>query len=125
MSLIILGITESISYIKSTGADCIWLSPIYKSPMKDFGYDIADFYTIDPIFGTWEDFEEMYAAIKAAGLRLLMDLIPNHTSNEHEWFIKSVAGEDPYTDYYVWKPSKGLDANGSQIPPNNWVSSSS
>jgi len=90
--------------------------------MKDFGYDISDFYTIDPIFGTWEDFEEMYTAIKDAGLRLLMDLIPNHTSNEHEWFIKSVAGEDPYTDYYVWKPSKGLDANGSQIPPNNWVS---
>jgi alpha-glucosidase len=90
--------------------------------MKDFGYDIADFYSIDPIFGTWEDFEELYAAIKAAGLRLLMDLIPNHTSNEHEWFIKSVAGVQPYTDYYVWKPSKGLDANGSQIPPNNWVS---
>lgn len=90
--------------------------------MKDFGYDIADFYSIDPIFGTWEDFEELYRAIKDAGLRLLMDLIPNHTSNEHEWFIKSVAGEDPYTDYYVWKPSKGLDANGSQIPPNNWVS---
>ncbi|XP_059490285.1 maltase A3-like [Neocloeon triangulifer] len=116
------GITQSIPFMKSLGVDCIWLSPIYKSPMKDFGYDIADFYSIDPIFGTWEDFEELLATIKAAGLRLLMDLIPNHTSNEHEWFIKSVQGQQPYADYYVWKPSKGIDANGSQIPPNNWLS---
>lgn len=56
------------------------------------------------------------------GLRLLMDLVPNHTSDQHDWFIRSVAQEDPYTDYYVWKPSKGIDENGTQIPPNNWVS---
>ncbi|KAF4523868.1 hypothetical protein B566_EDAN010186, partial [Ephemera danica] len=116
------GITESVPYLVELGVDCVWLSPIYKSPMVDFGYDVQDFYEIDPIFGTWEDFNDLQAALKAAGIRLLMDLIPNHTSNLHEWFNKSISREEPYTDFYVWKPSKGVDVNGSQIPPNNWLS---
>ncbi|XP_059476122.1 maltase 1-like [Neocloeon triangulifer] len=118
----IKGITESIPHFIQSGIDCVWLSPIYKSPMKDFGYDISDYLSIDPIFGTWEDFLELSNALKAAGLKLVMDFVPNHTSDEHDWFIRSVNREDPYTNYYIWKDSLGLDANGTQIPPNNWLS---
>ncbi|XP_059476121.1 alpha-glucosidase-like [Neocloeon triangulifer] len=118
----IKGITESIPHLIDAGIDCVWLSPIYKSPMKDFGYDISDFLSIDPIFGTWDDFLELARVIKEAGLRLVMDIVPNHTSDKHDWFLKSINREDPYTDYYIWRDSLGIDQNGTQIPPNNWIS---
>ncbi|XP_065341667.1 maltase 1-like [Cloeon dipterum] len=118
----IRGIIQVIPHLVEAGIDTVWLSPIYKSPMKDFGYDISDFYSVDPIFGTWDDFLALVRFLRDAGLRLVMDMVPNHTSDEHDWFLRSVNREDPYTDYYIWKDSLGVDANGTQIPPNNWLS---
>ncbi len=89
--------------------------------MKDFGYDISDFTDIDPIFGTLADFKSLLEKAHEKGLKIVLDFVPNHSSDEHEWFVKSVAREEPYTDYYVWVDPKGVDENGNPIPPNNWV----
>ena len=89
--------------------------------MKDFGYDISNFTDVDPIFGTIQDFDDLLAAMHLRGMKLVMDFVPNHSSDEHEWFKKSILKEDPFTDYYVWKDSLGVDTDGNQIPPNNWV----
>ena len=111
----------NLDYLKETGFNAIWLSPIFKSPMKDFGYDISDFIDIDPVFGTLKDFQDLLQAAHDRDLKVLLDFVPNHSSDEHEWFKKSVAKEEPYTDYYVWLDPKGIDFNGDPIPPNNWV----
>lgn len=87
--------------------------------MKDFGYDISDFKDIDPTFGTLEDIEELFKQAKEKGIKIILDFVPNHTSDEHEWFKKSLAREEPYDDYYIWRNGTGDD--GKQ-PPNNWVS---
>eukprot|EP00095_Tigriopus_kingsejongensis_P002649 maker-scaffold441_size170131-snap-gene-0.35 protein:Tk02649 transcript:maker-scaffold441_size170131-snap-gene-0.35-mRNA-1 annotation:"hypothetical protein LOTGIDRAFT_141370" len=116
------GIESQLDYLADLGVETLWLSPIYKSPMKDFGYDISDFRAIDPVFGTMADFDSLLAKTHEKGMKLVMDFVPNHSSDEHEWFIKSVQREDPYTDYYVWADAKGFDDNGEPIPPNNWVS---
>ena len=110
-----------MDYIKITGFNAIWLSPIFKSPMKDFGYDISDFKDIDPLFGTLQDFQELLQAAHDRNIKVILDFVPNHSSDEHEWFKKSIAREEPYTDYYVWKDPKGFDEDGNPIPPNNWV----
>lgn len=110
-----------MGYLNSLGIETIWLSPIYKSPMKDFGYDISDFRDIDPIFGTLDDFKDLLAEAHGLGMKIVMDFVPNHSSDEHEWFIKSVNKEEPYTDFYTWKDPKGYDNDGKPIPPNNWV----
>ena len=89
--------------------------------MADFGYDISDFTDIDPIFGTMADFDSMVAEAKSRDMKVVMDFIPNHSSNEHEWFAKSIAKEEPYTDYYVWRDAAGFLPDGTPIPPNNWV----
>ena len=89
--------------------------------MKDFGYDISDFVDIDPIFGDLHDFKSLLDAAHERDLKVLLDFVPNHSSDEHEWFKKSVAMEEPYSDYYVWLDPKGIDDSGSPIPPNNWV----
>ena len=115
------GIQDRLNYIKDTGVETVWLSPIFKSPMKDFGYDISDFKDIDPIFGTIEEFKSLLEGAHELGLKLILDFVPNHSSDEHEWFKKSVTREEPYTDYYVWADPKGTDENGAPIPPNNWV----
>ena len=99
----------------------IWLSPIYESPMVDFGYDISDFKAIDPIFGTIEDLKSLIETAHQYGIRVVLDFIPNHSSDQHEWFLKSLKREDPYTDFYVWVDPKGYDENGNPIPPSNWV----
>lgn len=113
----IQGIIEKLDYIKNLGVDIIWLSPIYASPNDDNGYDISDYYSIHPEFGTMEDFDQLLEAIHARGLRLIMDVVFNHSSDEHDWFTKSKASKDnPYRDYYFWK--KGKDGG----PPNNWRS---
>ena len=113
------GITARLDYLVSLGVESFWLSPIYRSPMADFGYDISSYTDVDPIFGTLEDFDTLSAAAKERGLRIVMDFVPNHSSNEHEWFVKSEAREAPYTDYYIWR-----DANTSNPGslPNNWLS---
>jgi glycosidase len=115
------GITSKLDYFVDLGIDAIWISPMYESPMKDFGYDISNFTNIDPIFGTLDDFKVMAAEFKKRGLKLIMDMVPNHSSDQHPWFKKSVQRIEPYTDYYVWKDAKGFDENGKPIPPTNWV----
>ena len=83
--------------------------------MADFGYDISDYRDIDPIFGTMEDFETLAAEAKARGLRIIMDFVPNHSSNQHEWFLRSEAREEPYTDYYIWRDAKEMNSSNFSV----------
>ena len=111
------GIIQRLDYIKSLGANVIWLCPVYCSPMDDGGYDISDYYHIDPMFGTDEDMEELIEKAGEKGIKILMDLVVNHTSDEHEWFQKALKNPDSkYGDYYIIKETE--DGN----PPNNWRS---
>ncbi len=113
------GIVDQLDYIAALGVDAIWFSPIYKSPMKDLGYDITDMRAIDPMFGTMEDFDRLLALCHARGLKVMLDQVWNHTSNEHPWFIESRSSRDnPKADWYVW-----VDAQEDDSPPNNWLSS--
>src|SRR5699024_807572 len=98
------GITEKLDYLKELGEDVVWLSPVYRSPMDDNGYDISDYRSIQPEFGTMEDFDRMLAEMHRRGIRLVMDLVVNHTSDEHPWFVESRSSkENPYRDYYIWR----------------------
>lgn len=118
----IKGITASLEHLKDLGVTGTWLSPIFKSPMRDFGYDIADFYNVDEIFGTNEDLAELFAKAKEMEIKIILDFVPNHSSNESEWFSKSELRQDGFDDWYVWHDAKGEDADGKPIPPTNWVS---
>lgn len=114
------GITSKLDYLKSLGITGVWLSPIFQSPMADFGYDISDYTKIHYEFGTMEDFERLAAHCRALGIRLILDFVPNHTSNEHEWFLKSIKKDPEYKDFYIWHP--GTVVNGTRRPPSNWIS---
>ncbi|XP_011157503.2 maltase 1 [Solenopsis invicta] len=113
------GITSKLGYIAETGINAIWLSPIYPSPMVDFGYDISNFVDVDPTFGTLQNFKVLLARAKELGLKVVLDLVPNHTSDKHVWFKKALQNHLIYKNYYVW--AKGKDNDG-KIPPNNWIS---
>lgn len=116
------GITSRLDYLKSLGINVLWVSPIYKSPQVDMGYDIADYQSIDPRYGTLEDVDELIRELKKRDIRLIMDLVANHTSNQHSWFIDSKSSKtSPKRDWYIWKPPKGFDADGHPEPPNNWA----
>ncbi|XP_059617991.1 maltase 2-like isoform X2 [Phlebotomus argentipes] len=115
------GITSKLSYLRDTGINATWLSPIFQSPMVDFGYDISDFMAIQPEYGTMEDFEELLREAKSLGIKVLLDFVPNHTSDNHEWFINSVNRVVGFEDYYVWHDGI-VDGDGEPQPPNNWVS---
>ena len=117
----IRGIIERLPYIADLGANAIWLSPFYPSPMVDGGYDIADFTNIHPELGTLEDFDDLVRAAHEHSIRLMIDFIPNHSSDQHEWFQKSRRREDGYDDWYIWHPGT-TDEQGNHIPPNNWAS---
>uniref|UniRef100_A0A1B6CRX6 alpha-glucosidase n=1 Tax=Clastoptera arizonana TaxID=38151 RepID=A0A1B6CRX6_9HEMI len=117
----IKGIESKLDYLEYIGVSAVWLSPIFKSPQVDGGYDIADFYDIDPMFGTIDDLKALIAAIQARGIKILLDFVPNHTSDQHAWFTKSINKEENYTDFYVWANSSGTDPS-NPIPPNNWQS---
>jgi len=111
------GITKRLDYIKKLGVDIVWLSPIYKSPQVDNGYDISDYRAINPDFGNMADFDALLAKAHSLGLKIMMDLVVNHTSDEHKWFQESRKGKDnPYRDYYIWRDGKDGKA------PNNWGS---
>ena len=111
------GITEKLDYLKELGIDVIWLSPVYQSPNDDNGYDISDYQAIMEEFGTMEDFDRMLAEAHKRGIRIVMDLVVNHTSDEHAWFVESKKSrENPYRDYYIWREGK----DGKE--PNNWGS---
>ena len=112
------GIEQRLDYIAALGVDAIWLSPIFPSPMIDFGYDVADYCGVDPLFGTLDDFDRLLKAAHARGLRLLLDFVPNHSSDQHPWFVESRRSRDnPKRDWYIWRdPAPGGG------PPNNWIS---
>ena len=112
------GIRRRLGHFQTLGVDGVWISPIFVSPMADFGYDIADYRAIDPLFGTLEDFDALVADAHGRGLKLILDLVPNHTSDQHPWFLESRASRgNPKRDWYIWHDGK---PDGS--PPNNWLS---
>lgn len=112
------GIIKKLPYIKSLGVDAIWISPFFKSPMKDFGYDISDYRDIDPMFGNMDDFDELMAYAKNLDIKVIIDQVLSHTSDQHEWFLESRESQDnDKSDWYVW-----ADANEDGTPPNNWLS---
>src|SRR5438552_13300390 len=112
------GILSRLDYLEWLGIDAVWLSPIYPSPMADFGYDVADYTGIEPLFGTMADFDRLLADVHRRGMKLLLDLVPNHTSDRHAWFVESRSSRDnPKRNWYIWRdgrPDGGL--------PNNWGS---
>jgi alpha-glucosidase len=114
----IRGIIERLPYLSGLGVDAIWLSPVFPSPMADFGYDISDYVGIDPLFGTKADFDALVSAAHDAGLKIILDLVPNHTSDQHPWFIESRSSrENPKRDWYLWR-----DPRSDGSAPNNWMS---
>jgi glycosidase len=112
------GITSRLDYLAWLGVDAIWISPFYPSPMADFGYDVSDHTAVDPLFGTMDDFDELLAAAHQRGIRVLIDYVPNHTSDQHPWFVESRASRtNPKADWYYWR-----DAKPDGTLPNNWIS---
>ncbi|XP_035778651.1 maltase 2-like [Anopheles albimanus] len=116
------GITSKLEYLAGLGIDAAWLSPPFKSPLRDFGYDVSDFYDIQPEYGTVADMEELIEEAHRHGIKLMLDFIPNHSSDEHQWFIESARGNPTYRDYYVWHPGRTNAVTGAREPPNNWIS---
>ncbi len=128
------GITERLGYLESLGVNAIWITPAYPSPQVDFGYDISNYESIDPMYGTMADFDHLMAEAKAHHIRILMDMVLNHTSDQHPWFIESRSSRtNPKRDWYVWNPGKPFNAPGvtafqkrnehdGMVPPNNWES---
>jgi oligo-1,6-glucosidase/alpha-glucosidase len=112
------GIRQRLDYVASLGVDAIWLSPIFPSPMADFGYDVADYCGVETMFGGLAQFDALLTEVHARGLRLLLDFVPNHSSTEHPWFVESRSSRDnPKRDWYFWRdPAPGGG------PPNNWTS---
>lgn len=112
------GIRKRLPYLRDLGVDAVWLSPIFQSPMKDFGYDVSDYRDIDPLFGDMAQFDALLEEAHHCGLKLLLDFVPNHSSDQHPWFIESRCSRDnPKRDWYIWK-----DAAVGGGPPNNWIS---
>ncbi|CAI6369267.1 unnamed protein product [Macrosiphum euphorbiae] len=114
------GITSKLEHIKDLGISIVWIQPFYPSPMSDFGYDITDFNGIDPLFGNFNDFDKLIEKAKTLDMKIVLDFVPNHTSEKHPWFVKSILQEKPYDDYYVW--FDGKEVNGTRKPPTNWLS---
>ena len=116
------GIISTLNYVKSLGTDVIWLSPMYDSPQDDMGYDISNYEKVYPKYGTLEDMDNLIEGTHKRGMKLILDLVINHTSTEHDWFKQSRSSKtDPKRDWYIWKPAR-YDAEGNRHPPNNWVS---
>lgn len=112
------GIESRLDHVADLGVDAVWLSPIFPSPMKDFGYDVADYCGVEPMFGDLAAFDRLLAAVHARGLKLILDFVPNHSSDQHPWFIESRSSRDnPRRDWYIWR-----DAGPDGGPPNNWIS---
>ncbi len=112
------GIRRRLDHLVSLKIDAIWISPIYASPMADFGYDVSDHRALDPIFGTMKDFDRLLDEAHRKGLKVILDYVPNHTSDQHPWFVESQASRrNPKRDWYVWRDPR---ADGG--PPNNWTS---
>jgi alpha-glucosidase len=116
------GITGRLDYLQWLGVDAIWIAPMYPSPQVDFGYDISDYENVDPRYGTLADFDRLVKSARKDGIRVILDMVLNHTSNRHPWFVASARSRsDPKHDWYVWSDGKP-GPNGTRLPPNNWVS---
>ncbi|MDO7021554.1 alpha,alpha-phosphotrehalase [Brachyspira innocens] len=116
----IRGIISKLDYLSDLGIDIIWTTPFFVSPQKDNGYDVADYYNVDPSYGTMEDVEELIREAKKRNIDIMFDMVFNHTSTEHEWFKKAINGEEKYKNYYIFK--EGRVINGKKEPPTNWIS---
>jgi oligo-1,6-glucosidase len=117
------GITSRLGYLQQLGVDVLWLSPVYASPMDDNGYDISDYQAVDPLFGSLADLDELIERAHALGMRLVMDLVVNHTSDEHPWFLESRDPSSPKRDWYWWRPPREGVAPGTHgAEPTNWES---
>ena len=116
----IRGIISKLDYLSDLGIDIIWTTPFFVSPQKDNGYDVADYYNVDPSYGTMEDVEELIREAKKRNIDIMFDMVFNHTSTEHEWFKKVINGEEKYKNYYIFK--EGRVINGKKEPPTNWIS---
>ena len=118
------GVLSKLDYIKSLNVDAIWFSPLYPSPNADYGYDISDYMNIHPDYGNLDVFRQVLDGAHERGLRVFMDLVVNHSSDEHPWFKESRKSKDsPYHDYYFWRPGRRGGINGKKLlPPNNWTS---
>lgn len=117
------GITSKLDHVEHLGADVIWLSPIYRSPQDDNGYDISDYRDIDPLFGTLDDFDTLLDGVHGRGMKLIMDLVVNHTSDEHPWFVESRDPASPKRDWYIWRPARdGFEPGAPGAEPTNWGS---
>jgi alpha-glucosidase len=115
------GIRRRLDHVDWLGADALWLSPFQPSPMADFGYDVADYCDVDPLFGTIDDFDRLLADVHGRGMRMIVDWVPNHTSDRHPWFVDSRSGRSSgRRDWYVWRDGRG---EGGERPPNNWIRS--
>jgi oligo-1,6-glucosidase len=120
------GISARLDYLAQLGIDVLWLSPVYPSPQDDNGYDISDYQGIDPVFGSLADFDALVAGLHERGMKLVMDLVVNHSSDEHPWFVESRSGRDsPKRDWYWWRPPRdGMAVGDPGAEPTNWVRSS-
>lgn len=117
------GVIEKLDYLATLGVDIVWLSPILQSPQVDMGYDISDYRAIYPGYGTMEDHDELIRGLHERGMKYVMDLVVNHTSDQHEWFKQSRSSKDnPYRDWYIWRPPRYDPKTGERMPPNNWES---
>lgn len=117
------GITARLPYVASLGVDAVWLSPIFTSPMRDFGYDVADYCGVDPLFGTLEDFDALVAEAHRLGLKVMLDYVPNHSSSDHPWFQEALTGRgSDKRDWYIWRDPAPAANGGAGGPPNNWTS---
>ncbi|XP_030768024.1 maltase 2-like [Sitophilus oryzae] len=114
------GIIQKLDHIQDAGIDAVWLSPIYKSPQVDNGYDISDYRDVDEIYGTLDDLKQLLDEAHKRGIKVILDYVPNHTSDQHAWFQASLKNDSVYADYYVWKDA--VIVNGTRTPPNNWLS---
>jgi len=116
------GIIQRLDYLKGLGVNVIWLSPFYPSPMADFGYDVADYCNVDPMFGTLDDFKRLQQAASERDIKIMVDLVPNHTSDDHAWFQESKKSRDnQYSDWYIWRDPKPGSEQGTPLPPSNWL----
>lgn len=116
------GIISKLGYLNELGVDVVWLSPIYDSPQEDMGYDVSDYNKIYPPYGTMDDMEELIAGLHDRGMKIILDLVINHTSCEHMWFKESCKSRrGKYADFYIWRDAK-IGQDGQREPPNNWGS---
>src|SRR5579871_3644781 len=128
------GITERLGYLNQLGVDAVWIAPMYPSPQVDFGYDISDYETVDPQYGTLADFDRLQAAANKQGIRIILDMVLNHTSDKHAWFLESASSRtNSKADWYVWNDGAAENSPGvtafqkrfaheGKVPPNNWES---